>query len=260
MLHLVAIHPQLLLQLSEQFTRRPFLTPPPPQQFSLGVILGSAEGARVEAFSAVEVRVVEKSGTSLGYGLDGDNYHGLLRLHQQIYKDEKPIGWYSCEVLSPDHARIFHSLFEPQDYIGPFIRAEFVERDQPLALFMQRGDSWVSIEYTYETAPAERIAMMQLQSEGNAESQVAFTADAYMSLNEDLGKIEAYVTKVANNELPFDSVLVRRCAEIAQWWEHKTEGEDQDKIMEEENLGLLVGILAQRLTAFATTSGIQVPT
>jgi hypothetical protein len=248
----VAVHPQLMLQLSEQFTRFPFLNPR--QEHSLGVILGFADGPRIEACSAIEVGI--RTGGAAGVRLATQDYNSLLRLHHQIYKDEKPIGWYSCQPLSDQDKRVFHTLFEALEHTGPFLRGEFLDREQPFILFLQRGEGWVSIEYSYESAPAERIAMMQLQAEGNAESQVAFTADAYRSLDRDLEKIEVYLKKVANKQAPFDPVLIRKCAEIGQWWDHKAEI-DEEKVVEQENLGLLIGLLAQRLGEFTAFTRAQ---
>jgi hypothetical protein len=246
----VAVHPQLMLQLSDQYVRRPFLADPHPV-YSVGIILGSAEGPRIEASSALEVRIFENRTPGSGLSLDMENYRGLLRLHQQIYKEEKPIGWYSCQELPPAVQRGLHTILETIEHSGPFLRGEFLEREQPFRLFLQRGEGWTQVEYIYEVANAERIAMMQIQSEGSAQSQVAFTADAYRSLDQDLEVIEGYLVRVANGDLPFDSVLVRKCAEVGQWWDHKTEKPEEDTVVEQENLALLVGMMAERLAEFA---------
>jgi hypothetical protein len=246
----VAVHPQLMLQLSDQFTRRPFLGEPRPP-FCVGVLFGTSDGLRIEACSAIEVRIAENRARGAGLRIDITSYRQLARLHEQIYKNENPIGWYACQELSPDMVRTLHALFDALEHSGRFIRGEFLDRPQPLRLFLLQGEDWVPISYTYEAALAERIAMMQLQAEGSAESQVAFTAEAYRSLDRDLEAIEIYLTKVANDELPFDPVLVRKCADVGQWWDHRTPNPDQDKIAEQENLALLVGMVAERIADFA---------
>jgi hypothetical protein len=245
----VAVHPQLMLQLSDQLTRFPFITSSP--RFCVGALFGSSEGPRIEAYSAIETRILENRVAGPGVSLDMESYRNFVRLHQQIYKEEKLIGWYACQDLSPDLVQTLHNVFEAVEHSGRFLRGEFLEREQPLRLFVQHGDGWAPIDYTYEAALAERITMMQLQSEGSAESQVAFTADAYRSLDRDLEAIEIYLTKVGNQEVPFDSIIVRKCAELGEWWDHRTTTSDQDKIVEQENLALLIGMVAEKLANFA---------
>jgi hypothetical protein len=238
----VVVHPQLMLQLSEQFTRRPFLNPAQP--YAIGVILGLVSGPRIEVCSAIEVGIRQDP-----LRLATQDYRVLLRQHQQIYRDEQPVGWYACQELDTEYIDKFHTLFGALDHIGPFLRGEFVEREQPLRLFLQCGEGWTVIEYSYESEPAERIALMQLQSEGNAESQVAFTADAYRSLDSDLEIIEKWLRDVANGVIKFDPVLVRKCAEVAQWWDHKAEVNER-RIIDQENLGMLIGRLTERVVGF----------
>jgi hypothetical protein len=240
----VVLHPQAILQVADIFSRMEFLAAS--TEYVCGLLLGSAEG-NIEVVSSIE-SVLRGSGLELS--LDMSVYRTLFRLYRAIYPSLVPVGWYSCKPLSPDQVQAVNAAFNVVDHPAPFVRIEIREGDESLAVFAQHGDGWVPSEYVYESELAERIAMMQLQREGTAESQVAFTADAFRTLDRDLEMIEKYLTTVATGDAPFDPVLVRRCGDIALWWIHKDDDDNAGDI-EKEQLAILVGMMADRITSAA---------
>jgi hypothetical protein len=90
---------------------------------------------------------------------------------------------------------LLHSVFEALEHTEPSLRAELLDRAPPLALLHPRDDGLAPIDYTDESALAERIAMMQMHSQQTRSrgSRVAFTADASRWLNRDLANVEDYM-------------------------------------------------------------------
>ena len=244
----IVVHPQAILQIADQAARAQYLDPP--SEYVCGVILGTTDGPKIEINSAIEVRTIKNANKVT---IDREVYRTLFRHHHNIYPSEVAIGWYSCKDLSKDDLKALQEAFEAIDHADDYIRGEFLaDREQPLILYSVKGDQWFPVEYSYESELAERIAMMQIQSEGNAESQVQFTADAFRSLDAQLAVIENYLNNVANGSAKFNAELVRRCADVGQWWNHKPRAEDDDSVLEQENVALLVGMLAETITLLET--------
>ena len=240
----IAVHPQAILQIADQAARYQYLVPP--GEYSCGVILGTADGPRVEISSALETRMITRNSKLV---VDKETYHTMLRQHHAIYPNEKPIGWYSCKPLDKSQLTALRDAFEALDNSTEFIRGEFLaDREQPLFLYAPKGDTWITLEYSYESELAERIAMMQLQSEGDAKSQLQFTADAFRALDAHLAIIENYLQSVAAGKAPFNAELVRRCADVGQWWKHSSRDASDERIIEQERVALFVGVLAETIS------------
>jgi hypothetical protein len=246
----VVVHPQAILQMADHFSRMPYFGRADPRasqrnpEYVCGFIIGVVEDEVIKVRAVFDALV---RGANPNLSIDRGAFRTIYRVHKAIYPNEVIVGWYSCRRLTPEEISLLHSVFEAVDHSGPFIRGEFLDRDPPLALFAPRGGDWTKIEYSYESELAERIAMMHLQAEGNAESQVAFTADAFRTLDHDLEVIQQYLELVAAGKTPFDETRVRRCADVAQWWTHKKQEAREDEMIEQENLALLVGGMAERV-------------
>lgn len=244
------VHPQAILQIADHTSRSEFFDPP--IKYLCGFILGSSDGPKIEIHSAFEANIQERGGK---LRLDNRTFKSMREQHQKIYPSEVVIGWYTCKQYDEETLNALREIFEAIDHTDSLIRGEFIpENDRPLTLYVTKNDEWVPVDYSFESELAERIAMMQLQAEGDAESQVQFTADAFRSLDSHLAIIEEYLTKMAEGEIPFDPIMARKCADIAQWWTHKDSSSDQDTILEQENLGLLVGLLAEAITNFESSN------
>jgi hypothetical protein len=246
----VILHPAAMFQISDHSTRSRYDTHDLP--FRVGILLGTTDGLSVEIHSSLPT-AAEGGGSNVA--IQRDCFSRLVGQHVAIYKTEVVVGWYSCLPLKPEDYPILKDAFQRvlREHDEILVSAEFLaDRDPQLKVFVSRGDSLVPVDYTYESELAERIAIMQLQSEGNAESQVQFTADAYRSLENHLKLIEGYLTEVADGKKPFDPVLVKKAADIAQWWNHSSGSQGENRELEEANLALLVGLMAERLVDFET--------
>ena len=242
----VVVHPQAILQIADHVSRSAFFDPP--RDYLCGFILGTSDGPRIEIHSTLEVNLLKRSSR---LAIDRQTFNTMLRQHNAIYPSEVPIGWYTGGEYSPEQLRELREVFEAIDHPEEYIRGEFIaDREQPLCLYANDRDSWTRIEYSYESELAERIAMIQLQAEGSAESQVQFTADAYRSLDQHLAAMEEYLIGVAEGNVEFDPVAVRKCADVCQWWTHKREEADEEMVMEQEKLALLIGMVAENATKF----------
>lgn len=240
------VHPQAILQIADHTTRSQFFGPQ--FKYICGFILGSSDGPKIEIHSAFEANIIERED---GLRLDRESFRIMRGQHQKIYPGEVVIGWYTCRAYDDATLMALAEVFEGVEHTDSLIRGEFLpDGDKLLTIYVNKNEEWIPVEYNFESELAERIAMMQLQSEGNAESQVQFTADAFKSLDHHLEIIENYLTQMAEGAVPFDPVIARKCADIAQWWTHKNNGDDENKVIEQENLALLVGLLAETLAGF----------
>jgi hypothetical protein len=244
----VILHPAAMFQISDHSTRSRYDTNTYP--YRVGILLGTTDGLSVEVHSSLPGSATLSDGVVT---IDHECLSRLLLQHVAIYKTEVIVGWYSCLPLKPTDFRLLTDAFqrELRENDEILVSAEFLhDRDPQLAVYLSKGDTQVPVDYSYESELAERIAIMQLQSEGNAESQVQFTADAYRSLENHLKLIEDYLNDVANGKKPFDPVLVKKAADIAQWWNHSASNQTENRELEEANLALLVGLMAERLVDF----------
>lgn len=217
----INVHPQAILQIADQAARTPHLNPMPP--YVCGLILGSVDGVSIEINTALQIPFKKDMKTDkflVPHQIDGRLWERQqLEHHVAIYPKEQPIGWYVTRKHKEEDLEKLRTLLEP------FVKGESVFRvifdsdaETPLTIHFPKGDKWIPVDYYYEAELAERIAMMQLQAEGNAESQVAFTADAFRSLDADLALIEDYLKNILSKKEKFDPVLVRKCADLAQWF------------------------------------------
>lgn len=245
----VAVHPQAILQIADHASRSKFFDSS--MEYLCGFILGSSDGAKIEVHSSMEACIV-KSGDNISIDKSARSVFNIMyKQHKQIYPTECVVGWYTCKPYPLDIVNTLREVFDSVEHSDISIRGEFVEDGaHPLKLYMTRGDSWIDLEYEYKSELAEQIAIMQLQSEGSAESQVEFTAQAFRSLDSQLECIEQYLTAMADGKVQFDAVTARKCADIAQWWKHRPAVDDEESIVEQENLGLLVGLMAETLAGF----------
>lgn len=245
----IIVHPQAMLIISDHYSRLPYDKPDPPIKYHVGVLLGKYEGDKVVVLSALEVLIIDNDDK---VKLDIPMYNREMDLHKSIYPNNKAIGWYILDKCShEEHLAISDALSAANDFDN-LLFGEFLPDDEshPFHLFIQKGTEFVPTEYSYETELAERIAMLQLQSQGKPESQIIFTENAFRSLDKDLSILQEYLEKVANKEVPFEPTIVRECANVAQWWNYNKEdsSDDEDDVDEESSAALLAGSLFETIT------------
>ena len=259
----VFIHPQAMLVLSDHFSRLPYDLPESPLPIDAGFLLGNYDGPQIVVTNAFEIVTRDRNGKIV---LDREFLSNQLDLHNSIYPNDQPIGWYVLK--KHDHSELIKvaealKAFDKFEYLlfGEFLPNEN-GNSSPFRLYTPKGNEFVPIEFTYESHLAENISMLTLQSEGNAESQIQFTAKAFHSLDMDLETIEKYLVGVRDGKIPFDSSLMLNCANIAQFFndtkrsgnnteknEEEDDEYDEDAFIEEQaTVGLLAGSLLQIIT------------
>ena len=258
----VTVHPSAMLVMSNQYTRLEYDNANVPLPVHVGLLLGSSKGGYIEVTSAFELLI---TGTPDNLEVNQKFLeNGYKNLHKATFPTDVPIGWYTCTKLSDnlrdEVSRRVEEIATSYDsellLFGEFIVEQNNNNENPekcpLTLYSANVQTLSPIDYTYETEPAERIAMMQLQSGGSAEDQIKFTANAFQSLDEDLEKVQKYLEKVLKKEVPFDHDNVRFAATLSQWWDHNNTEENtgSDKVEEQANLALLCGLLLETLTLY----------
>lgn len=257
----VLVHPQAMLVMSNHFTRVKYDDINVHLPVHVGLLLGQAAAARLEVNAAIELLVTDEKGQlKIDQAFIDNAYKDI---HKFSFPQDSPIGWYACEKLSDELRSELTPLVEQliADYdsqsrlFGEFIydpkANSGTEFKSPLTLYLSHNLSLEPIDFTYQAEPAERIAMLQLQSEGSAENQTQFTAKAFQSLDHDLELVQKYLEKVIKKEIPFDPEKIRKAATLSQWWDHNNLEEGGfDKVEEQADLALLCGMLLETLTIY----------
>lgn len=228
-----------MLIISNHYSRLPYDTPDPPIKYHVGFLLGNYENDKVVVLSALEVLITEEDDK---LKLDVEMYKREISLHRSIYPNNKAIGWYTLDKSTDEENLSISDALNVVDDFDNLLLGKFYpdEGDQPFRLFIQKGTEFIPTDYTYEAELAERIAMLQLQSEGDPESQILFTQNAFRSLDDDLSIIQTYLEKILTKEAPFEPTIVRQCANISQWLDHfikpKNKDEDDNNSSDDEDL------------------------
>ncbi|OHT08108.1 hypothetical protein TRFO_23464 [Tritrichomonas foetus] len=254
----IFVHPQAMLVLSNHYSRMEVDNQNVPLKYHVGFLLGNYDGPKIVVTTALEAIVNERDGK---LRLNTNFSRQELELHNTVYPNDIPIGWYVLDKCSNKELLQISEALSAFDKFENLLLGEFfpdAENKPPLCLFEPKGDTFIPVDYSYETELAERIAMISLQSEGNAESQIQFTAKAFQSLDNDLSIIETYLEKVSKGELPFDPTLMRACANVSQWWDHSIKGvnpgeeeddEEEDRAEEQASVALLTGSMLEVITS-----------
>jgi len=235
----VIVHPLSLLQIADHHTRSEFFTEY--FDFLCGVIYGMNDGTKIEVCSVIEAYLIREDDK---IRIDSEAYEGLTKHHSMNYKNETPIGWYIIGKPCNDDIEAINKAFSSKFEV--FLRGEFDDNQaESLALYYFEKNEWNPVKYSYESELAERVGLLQLQSEGNAESQVNFSVSAFQSLKSHLNNIIQYLNAVKNGDIPFNADLIRRCNTIAIWWVSPSPIAEIDQYITEAQLSLLCGLIAQ---------------
>ncbi|KAH0785562.1 COP9 signalosome complex subunit 6 [Histomonas meleagridis] len=249
----VSLHPHAMFVISDHANRIPFMNPP--IKYACGILLGSYDSGKIEVNSAFEIKINVKEDGKLE--LDKEVYNTMYKVRNKVFPFETPIGWFVSQDYPQDEIDKLQSIISDADNMECLLRINFnKENEQMINVFLIEGNKSIPVDYNYESELGERIAMMQLQAEGDAESQIEFTADAFKALDTNLAEIQRYLIKVLNKEAPFDPVIVRECSTISQWFSHKDPNENKEAIATEEqsNLALLCGMMLEVLSKAEHTS------
>ena len=238
----IIIHPQAILQISDHFTRSKYFIDQ--IEFICGIIYGYSDGFNFEICSTVESLIIE---TDSHYNLDSEVYYGLHKHHIDNFKDEIPIGWYIISPINEKNINLLNIPFENKFEV--FLRIEFLFNNENIFKIFKktRNNFWNEINYIYKSELAERVGLIGLQSEGNAENQISFLKFAFKSLNNQLEKIENYLIKIKNKEIPFNYELVRKSSDIIQYFKHQKLKNNSSNLLEISKLSYLTTLITEVL-------------
>lgn len=246
----VIIHPQALLQITDHATRSKYQSAS--IKYICGVIYGSCTGVKgmkelkIELSSTTEALV-----TDVGDKLEVDKeaYDCINAHHSKNFVDEIPIGWYHTQFLEDEIIQKMNDAFSA--FFDVVVRAKYNDGDHPITVFIPGAEphTWKEVPYTYESELAERVALVQLQADGNADNQISFTQDAYNALDKQLCLIVDYLEKTKKGEVEFNPELVRKCATVSKWWK-QSYMKSTSSIVPSAQLSHVIGMLAETVVEF----------
>ena len=241
------VHPQVALQIADHRTRSNYTTKEfkAKYKYVIGIIYGYTDERKIELCSTTET-IVNKVGS--GYEVDKSAYEPINNHHMVNYVGEIELGWYNITPMSAAEITAVNAAIEKIFKVQ--IRVTYSdEGEHALKLFVPKGsDSWTEVLYKYQSELAEHVAIMQVQSQGDANKQISFTADAYHALDKQLKIIQDFLTKTKEGKIPFNPDLVRKCNDIGLWFIHSRRNFDEEVNIEEGQLALLCGLLAEAMT------------
>ena len=241
------VHPQVALQIADHRTRSDFMKKEFKENYKyiIGIIYGFIDERKLEICSTTEM-VVGKVGD--GYEVDEEAYNPINIHHVRNYVGEIELGWYNITPMSDVEINAVNAAFAKKFEVQ--VRVTYSDDgEHALKLFVPAGaGKWAEVIYKYQSELAEHVGIMQVQSQGDANKQISFTADAYQALDKQLKIIQDFLLKTKEGKIPFHSDLVRRCNDIGLWFNHSRRNFDDEVNIEEGQLALLCGLLAEAMT------------
>lgn len=240
----VLIHPQVSLQFASHYTTIPYLTVM--HKYKCGILFGINDGFQIEVLESIEFPLSEKED-------ENKKKFGMISKQQSsVFQEEKPLGFYTIDSYSNEEITTIAKAFDKAG-MNSSVRIEFhpKENDQILVFILSRIEdsiTWIPSPYKYASHSAERIALMELQSGGSAQSQVSFTNEAYLTLSKKLEIIQKYLLLVRDKKISFNSELVRKCADISNFWPLDRPKANHSEITPAK-LSLLVSTVAENIVA-----------
>ena len=245
------VHPQVALQIADHATRSQFFSKDFVQKhkFIIGILYGFADDRKIEVCSTCESIVNE---TSSGYEVDKLAFDCISRHHNLNYVGEVELGWYNITPMKDNEINAVNAAFEKIFKVQ--LRITFMQTgEHTLVLNVPENDGkWRQTLYKYRSELAEHVAISQVQSQGNANNQISFTEDAYKALDKELEIIQDFLEKTMTGAIPFQPDLVRKCNDIALWFRHAQPDRQTEIAIEEGQLALLSGLLAEAMTVIDT--------
>jgi len=236
----VLLHPQAALQLADHYTRSKYFNPP--IKYICGVLYGISDGFKSEICSSEESLIIDDSDSMI---LDIDVFNNLKEYHMKNYKNEVPIGWYSCHKLKNEEINSLNSLFENNFDVHLRLEYNYYSESSFSVYGRIHGNAWEVLQFQFHSEHAENVGILQLQSDGNAENQVQFVRMALLSLDNSLSIIEEFLNKTLNKEIPFHHDLVRQCNDIIYYFAYNGTNHQDIRQIENAQLSLIVTNLAE---------------
>ncbi|KAJ3072228.1 COP9 signalosome complex subunit 6 [Podochytrium sp. JEL0797] len=236
---LVTLHPLVILNMSDHFTRLRMQTQNDAASSStpqtiFGAIIGTQTGREIEIFNSYELPY--KYTQEAGFVIDNAYFLSKQEQFRQVFPKYDLLGWYSVgsEPTESDlavHKQIIEHNESPLFIqLNPIISA--LAKDLPLNVYESVLDlegagnvmKFAKSKYRIETGEAERIALDHVARVSNAETErgssmvanLTGQRNAIKMLHSRVFILKAYLRDVENGVLPRDHELMRQIASICQ--------------------------------------------
>lgn len=245
----VKVHPQVMFVISDHSTRCKFSSSQV-SQYPCGILLGSASGNTIEILDAYEILVTKDDNGN--FSVDQETYSTTYEIKSKVFSYVK-IGWFISKDIKDDEMEQIGKVIENNEDMEGFIRIRFIsgnEINHMMDVTVRKGNKFVSADYSYESELGERIALMQMQSQGTSKSQVEYMKQAYKALDEKMAVIENYLSKMISGEVAFDPVMVKKINDLNLWFNNKDKAKKKDtkELEEQGNLTLMCGLITEKIT------------
>lgn len=227
------LHPLVLINVSDHFTRTKANSASPNGVRVLGCLLGSQSGRSIDISNSFEIKF--ETGPA---GVSTIDIPFLLKKQEQ-YKMVFPkldlVGWYATgEEITDADVAVNQKIMEYNESPVMLLlntRIDLTRKDLPITLYeteMHVVDGcpvhqFVQSEYTVETSDAERIGVDQVAKilpSGSASSSEQLTVhllglhSAIKMLNVRVKAIQELVEQMQSGEVPFNHSIVRKISSL----------------------------------------------
>lgn len=227
----VALHPLVIMNISDQYTRIKAQEEVVPKVF--GAILGKQNGRHLELFNSFELQHTENENGDVV--IEMNYFREKEEQFRQVFKDIDFLGWYTVGSANATEKDILiHKQLTAVNESALLLKLDpnsksanlpvtvyesmiDINDDQPRMLFIE-------VFYTLVTEEAERIGVdhvARLSSAGSPDvSQVSehiqMQKSAVKMLHSRIDIILQYVKAVKDGELPMNEEIMRNCLSLCQ--------------------------------------------
>eukprot|EP01088_Endostelium_zonatum_P014081 TRINITY_DN294_c0_g3_i1.p1 TRINITY_DN294_c0_g3~~TRINITY_DN294_c0_g3_i1.p1 ORF type:complete len:313 (-),score=78.97 TRINITY_DN294_c0_g3_i1:79-1017(-) len=259
----ISLHPLVILNISDHFTRQKVLAPKNSVPRVIGVLFGLQSGRNIEITNSYELLHTEVEGATI---IDIDFLNSKQSQYKEVFPNGDLLGWYStgseCKTSDLKIHQQFVAFNESPLYLLLDTVACAVARELPIYIYESElrivdGEpvnffSKVS-NFRIEPEVAERIAVDHVAhtttagsgSEGSQlPTQLAGMQNAIKMLNMRLKIIKAYLESTQKGELPKDHALLRQTVGIINLIPAIDTPKFKEEFLNEYNDALLVTYLS----------------
>jgi len=227
----VALHPLVIMNISDQYTRIKAQEEVVPKVF--GALLGKQNGRHLELFNSFELQHTET--TEGEVSIEMNYFRDKEEQFRQVFKDIDFLGWYTVgSGNATDRDITIHKQLTAVNESALLLKLDpnSVSANLPVTIYESMIDInddvprmlFIEVQYTLVTEEAERIGVdhvARLSSTGSPDvSQVSehiqMQKSAVKMLHSRINIILQYVKAVKEGELPMNEDIMRNCMSLCQ--------------------------------------------
>jgi COP9 signalosome complex subunit 6 len=260
----VALHPLVLVNITDHFTRCSLRQPGNHGGRAVGVLLGQQSGRKVEIFTSYEL-LYDNTGATVK--INGEFLKERREMFLQVFPDYDVVGWYTtgtkitAEDIQAIHKEVFLELNESAVVLCLDAKPEPKSRKLPVYILETRYDGQpqqhlqlAKVPYVVESEESERIGIetaMKVEFENqnadgamiSLEPQANRLCSAVEMLSERIGVVVGYLEAVEKGQVPPDYDLLRRISDVVCQLPHGDNPQLTAAMSEDVRDGLLITFL-----------------